>query len=126
MKHWIFAISALVLSFWLTACNTEQVEVPQSKEAYQVDIQARLDELNEQINELKIEAEQRVGDDLTQEDVDQAIDQLEAKSAVITQELEAFGATSQDAWEDFKPGLEAALDDLEVAFQNALANFDES
>ncbi len=126
MKRWTFLIVTLLLSLFLAACNTEEVELPQSKEAYEAELQARLDELNQQIEALKSEAEQRVGEEFNSEDVDQLIEELEAQSAAATQELEELGAASEEAWEDFKPGLNAAIDELDLAIQEALANFEEN
>jgi hypothetical protein len=46
--------------------------------------------------------------------------------AAVAQQLEELGAAGVAAWENFKPGLEAALDDLEKAYQKARTHFEES
>ena len=126
MKYRIFLIITLLPLLFLAACNAVEVEQPQDKEAYQAEIQVRLDELNQQIEELKVEAEQMIGEDLNAEDVNRVIEELEAQTAMAAQELEELSVASEEAWEDFKPGLEAALDELEKAYQEARANFEES
>ena len=126
MRHWIYIIITLLFSLFLVACNNAEVEMPQSREAYEAEIQARVDELEQQIEALRIEAEQRIGEEITEEDVQRTIAELEVQLEVVAQELEEFAATSEEAWEDFRPGLEAALDELEAAFQRARANFEES
>ena len=126
MNRWSLLIITLLLSIFLAACNTNEVQLEPSREDYQAEIQVRLDELNQQIEALKTDAEQMVGDEINAEDVNRAIEELEARAAVATQELEALGAASAEAWEDFKPGLEAALDELEKAYEEARANFEQS
>lgn len=125
MKWWAFLIITPLLSLFLAACNTDNVEQPQSKEAYQAELQARLDELNQQIEALKTDAEQMISEE-NKAELDQTVKELETQSAAITQQLQELGDASEAAWQDFKPGLEAALDDLEKAYQKARTHFEES
>ena len=126
MNRWSLLIVTVLLSIFLAGCNTNEVRIEPSREDYQAEIQVRLDELNQQIEALKTEAEQMIGEEINAEDINRAIAELEAQADVAAQELQALGAASAEAWEDFKPGLEAALDELEKAFEEARANFEQS
>jgi chromosome segregation ATPase len=126
MKRGLFLMVTFLLALFLAACNTNEGNQPQTKEDYQAEIQARLDELKQQIEDLN--AEGRPGDDEigNSDDFNQTLQNLQAQADEAAKELEKFSAASAAAWEDFKPGLERALDELEKAYQKARTNFEES
>lgn len=126
MKRGLFLILTLLLALFLAACNTNEGNQPQTKEDYQAEIQAQLDKLKHQIDEWKVEGQPGNDEEVNTKNLDQTLQELQAQADEAAKELEKLSAASTAAWEDFKPGLERALDELEKAYQKARENFEES
>ena len=125
MKRYSFLSIIFLLSLFLAACTTNEVEL-QPREEYQAEIQARLDDLTQQIKDLKVDVELGNGEEIDTTDLNQTIAELQVQADAAAKELEALSVASADAWEDFKPGLERALNELEQAYEKARTNFEES
>ncbi len=88
---------------------------------YQKKVEARLRRLNRQVEALKKQASQRGEEARKQLDVE--LKELDRKQAAAEQELKKLKNSSGKAWQDLKPGLEAAMKDLEAAFKRAASEF---
>ena len=90
---------------------------------YREKVQAELNKLNAQVDEMKAKAAQAQADAKIQ--YSSQIEELQTKQVAVQMKLEELQAASQDAWEDIKTGLELAWLDLQQSFQNAVAKFDQ-
>jgi len=100
---------------------SEAETTSQQRSEYQEKTQARLRELNNRINALDAKAAkhtQTIGKEL-----DRQIAELDQKRAVTQQKFEKFKTSSEAAWRDMKPGIDAAMKDLEVAYKRAASHF---
>ncbi len=95
----------------------------ESREQYQKRIQAKLGELNRQISALEAREETQA---------DQARRQLRTQLKELTQQHEATARQyeelkqdGQEAWKKMKPQMDAALDELEKAYDRLASRFQE-
>jgi len=95
----------------------------QQKTLYREKVQAELNKLNAQVDEMKAKAAQAQADAKIQ--YTSQIEELQTKQVAVQKQLEELQSASQDAWEDIKTGVEAAWLDLQQSFQNAVAKFDQ-
>ncbi|MEQ8756004.1 MAG: hypothetical protein RID09_21180 [Coleofasciculus sp. G1-WW12-02] len=95
----------------------------QQQIVYRQNVQAELDKLNAQVEEMKAKAAQVQADAKIQ--YSSPIEELQTKQVAVQMKLEELQAASQDAWEDIKTGVELAWLDLQQSFQNAVAQFDQ-
>ena len=88
---------------------------------YQDKAEAKLRDLDQQIDtlETKIGKENKV----ERKQLDQQMAELERKRDIAHQKLERLETSSQEAWGDMKSGIDAAMDDLEAAYQQAASHF---
>ncbi len=93
----------------------------ETKEAYRQKIEAQLKEWAETIEELKKKAEKAVG--TLKSDHETEIKTLVDKKNDMQQQLKEFMASSDDAWQIMKKGLENAAEDLKKAFNKARKEF---
>ena len=124
MKYFTFLIVAIACSIILSACGSQNTGSNRQKEEYQAEIQAQLDELSKQIQELRAEAEQ-TGMAAAPE-IAEVLIELEAQRQAANQGLEELGAASEETWKEFKPEVEEALDKLEAIYQQVLSQLQES
>ena len=95
----------------------------QQQIVYRDKVQAELNKLNAQVDEMKAKAAQVQADAKIQ--YSSQIEELQTKQVAVQMKLEELQAASQDAWEDIKTGVELAWLDLQQSFQNAIAQFDQ-
>jgi predicted nucleic acid-binding Zn-ribbon protein len=58
--------------------------------------------------------------------LNQSIDELEARKVALENKLDEMKSASGDEWESFKADVERASQDLESAFNNLQAAFEEA
>jgi flagellar motility protein MotE (MotC chaperone) len=119
-----------------TACSTQQsapsagppadqngtaAAASGEKQQYEEKIEAQLKELDREIANLKERAVKQ--SKATRKDLDQSLTELEVKREVLRVKLEKLRNESEAAWKDMKPGIEAAMDDLEAAYRRAASHF---
>ena len=127
----LVCVIAMSLLLW-PACSTEQYRagqnvnnpaetVRQEKQMYQDQAGAKLRDLDQQIDTLRTKAAKESKVDRRQ--LDREMAELERKRDEAHQRLEKLNTSSQEAWKDMKVGIEAAMDDLQAAYQRAAAHF---
>jgi hypothetical protein len=94
----------------------------QKKEEYENAIASKLADLDEQLAELKSNAQEAEQD--VREEVLAMLNNLEARRQEAQRKLEAIQAEAPDAWEDLKAGLDAALEDLDESYEQAKSRFE--
>ena len=88
---------------------------------YQHQIEAKLRALDQHIGALKKNAGKQSKVD--RKELVKEIAELDRKSAAAHLEFEKLQNSSQTAWQDMKSGLEAAVKDLETAYDKAASRF---
>jgi hypothetical protein len=91
------------------------------REQFYNDVQARLDDLNRKIEELKRQKDQVAGDQKIR--YRRQIVRLEKKEVDLRENLEEIKTAGKEAWADLKPRLKSALDDLTQGLGNAISEF---
>ncbi len=130
MKWLGYSLFLAILSW--PACSTGQkAQTPnQSQEAeaarrdrqqYQEKIEAKLRELDQEIDALKAKTAKQ--SKVARKQLNQQMSELDQKREVAHQEFEKLRNSSQGAWQDMKAGIDAAMDDLETAYERAASHF---
>ena len=91
------------------------------KEAYSKKIQAQLDEWDADIRKFQARADRAEAN--AQLEIQKQIKTLKRKRQEAGNKLDELKAASDDAWEDFKDGLESARDALGSALKSAASRF---
>ena len=123
----------LVLLTWV-ACTSQpaapgqqttgESEAARQRAQYEEKAEAKLRELNRRIEELNSKAGPQAKS--ARKQLDRQVAELDQRRAALQQQLEKFKNTTQEAWRDAKPGIDAAMRDLETAYQRAAADFKQS
>lgn len=100
--------------------NNDAETARQQRLAYQAKIEVKLRDLDREVDQLKSKAEQNKADG---KQLDQRMAELERKREIAHQKLERLRTSSQEAWADMKVGIDAAMQDLESAYDKAAADF---
>ena len=90
-----------------------------SREHYQEQIESKLNEWSEEIEQLRKKADKLGGD--AREKYKEQIEELRARQETARKKLEDLKRTGGEAWEDFRSGAEAALDELKKGVEGAIA-----
>jgi TolA-binding protein len=126
-------VCVMALSMWLwPACSTETNRASQNvdsaaetakeeEQVYQDRVEANLRDLDQQIDALKVKMKKE--NKVEHKQLDQQMAELERKRDVAHQKLEKLGTSSQEAWGDMRSGIDAAMDDLEAAYEQAASHF---
>jgi len=101
--------------------NGEHATASQQRDSYQEKAEARLRELKRQIDALNAKANKQGSE--ARKEFDRQIADLDRQRATVQKQLDKLKASSQQAWHDMKPNLEAAMKNLEAAYQRAAADF---
>jgi parvulin-like peptidyl-prolyl isomerase len=130
MRHWAAFMAAAVLLFTpgilraktagASAQSTATAPAGQ-REQYQKLVEAKLRKLDREIAKLNAQAPQK-GQKLQQR-FRQQMAEVDEKRKAAQRDLEKFENTSQQAWQDAKPDLDAAMKDLETAYKRAASHF---
>lgn len=91
------------------------------KERYQKQVEAKLRKLDREIAALKAQVPSDRQE--LRKQFNRQMAELGKKREAAQRELEKFKNSSQQAWHDAKPGLDAALKDLETAYKRAASDF---
>ena len=101
--------------------NNPTEAAQQERQAYQDRVEARIRELDQEIDALKIKMGVKSQEERKQ--LEQPMAELERKRLAAHRDLEKLKNSSEDAWQDMKAGMDAALDDLEAAYEKAATQF---
>lgn len=93
-----------------------------AKDAYEQKIQARLEELDAEIDKLKAKA--KAADAEAQLEYTRQLSQLRELREDAGRKMERLGAASDDALDEARAGLENAWNDLKRAMERAKSRFD--
>jgi TolA-binding protein len=127
----LVCVLAMSLLLW-PACSTGQNRASQDvdnaaetarqeKQMYQDRVEANLRDLDRQIGALKAKIAKE--NEVERRHLDQQMAELERKREVAHQKLEKLETSSQEAWGDMKTGIDAAMEDLQSAYERAAADF---
>ncbi|UCD56671.1 MAG: hypothetical protein JSV16_12690 [Candidatus Hydrogenedentota bacterium] len=106
----------------LEALETAKAYTLQQKQEYQNKIEAKLDEVDAQIDELKARAEQ--AKDETKAKLYKQIEELQKKQEAAREKLEELKTASEQAWEKLKSEMDAAVEDLENFIKDLIPPFE--
>lgn len=130
MKYLVPILAAVVL-FWTpcriqarvsgTNAGAKATASAGQKTRYQEQVEANLRKLDREIDALKARVPRKEGE--LRKQFLQQMAELDEKREAAQRELEKFKNTSQKAWQDAKPGLDAAVKDLETAYKRAASDF---
>ena len=93
----------------------------ETKEAYQEKVEAQLQQLQSQIDELKVKASLAKLE--AKDKYNEELSDLNAKCETTRLKLQELKTKSDSAWEEMKAGLEKAWDELQNSFNRAVARF---
>lgn len=92
-----------------------------TKEVYIEKLQARLNQMDSQIETLKADAANAKAD--MKIELENQIDELKEAQAEAQGKVDEIRDASDDAWTDLKIGAESAWDDFEYATKKAMQRF---
>jgi TolA-binding protein len=136
----LVCVMAMALLLW-PACGTEQNRASQNesssaerasreRQRYQDQIEAKLRELDREIDALTSRIKEESSEDRTKArqqeyriKVQQQMAELRRKRDTTQRQLDRLQNSSQDAWKDMKVGIDAALQDLQAAYDRAASDF---
>jgi DNA-binding transcriptional regulator GbsR (MarR family) len=93
-------------------------------QAFGKQIETKLNEYGEKIDQLQAKAEKLGGDAKTK--AEQQLTALRQKRDEASEKLKRLGSSSGDAWEQLKSGIDAAMEDLGNAYKKVVAEFSKS
>lgn len=93
----------------------------ENKQAYEQKAQAKLDQLNGEIQVLKAKKDNAKAD--AKIEYEQKIDELHKLEDEIANKLDEIKNTSSDAWEELKDGFEKSSTTMENAIKSAFSKF---
>jgi hypothetical protein len=85
------------------------------------EVQPFLDELDQQIKDLKVRA--RIATGKAKLQAEQEIDESERKASSAKDKFRELESASGKAWEEMKVGLDSAIDELRISCRRAWARF---
>jgi len=115
MRNFVFicAFVALFCSF-TSCCKQCRYEFATAVEEQIQSIDAQIEILEKKMGELKDDAKVKISE---------SISQLRSLRDTALAKLKELKTSSDDAWEDIKPGLKDAVNRLDKAFKKAASNF---
>jgi len=106
------------------AYNATKAFTQEQMQAFGKQIETKLNEYGEKIDQLQAKAEKLGGDAKTK--AEQQLTALRQKRDEASEKLKRLGSSSGDAWEQLKSGIDAAMEDLGNAYKKAVAEFSKS
>jgi predicted RNase H-like nuclease (RuvC/YqgF family) len=91
------------------------------KERYEKQVEAKLQKLDHEIADLKARVPSNKQE--LRREFNRRMTELNEKREAARRELEEFKNSSQQAWRDAKPSLDAAVRNLEKAYKRAASDF---
>lgn len=127
----VVCVLAMALLFW-PACSAEQNRASQKdrgtaestrqrRQVYQDELQAKLRDLDNEIDALKTRIE--TDNKINRKDADRQMAELERRRQIAHVRLEKLRTSGDEAWGDMKAGIDAAMDNLDAAYKQATARF---
>lgn len=104
--------------------NLIQAEQLNAKQIYQHKVEAQLGKLDTQIIGLKAKVAQVKTNTITKRY--DKVDALSAKQKEAQAKLQMLKSANEEAWQEFKVGMESALHELQDTFNNALDQLKQS
>lgn len=101
--------------------DTTTQTLSQQRGKYQKEVEDELQQLRHEIDDLQAKAPKK--SDTLRKDYDQQMAELKRKRDVAEQKYETIEKSSQKAWQHMKPGLDAAVKDLQEAYRRAASEF---
>jgi Skp family chaperone for outer membrane proteins len=95
----------------------------ESREQYQKRIQAKLDELGREISALETREEAQA--DQARRELRKQLKELTQQHQATARQYEELKQEGQEAWKKVKPQMDAALDELEKAYERLASRFQE-
>ncbi len=102
----------------------------QERQKYQDQIEAQFRDLDQRIDDLAARIEKENSEARTKargreyrDKSQQEIAELQRKREIARRKLENLRNSSQDAWQDMKVGIDAAMRDLKSAYDQAASHF---
>lgn len=92
-----------------------------TKKAYQEKFDAQLREWSAKIDELKAKADQAKAE--AKIEYYEQIEELRSKQMAAQTKLQELSKSGEQAWEEFKPGLEHARKELKTSVERAASKF---
>jgi TolA-binding protein len=124
---WIALALALGTPFSLAGEAKESATAPsgqQQKEDYQKKMETKLKELNQELKEWKDKAQKMEKN--ARAEMDEQIAKLNKKEEEASKKLQDLKSKTGRAWEDFKGGVDSAVEDLSKAFDQMRSRFKSS
>ena len=123
------AILAVALAFGIVGCTAERAGVTEEgtetrarldteRTQYMRDMEARLDRMDEQIEQRREQMRERKLDAQAQRVYDQRMADLERAQREARAEYEEFKNASAETWQDMKQGMDKAADSLEQSWNS--------
>ena len=117
MKNFVIFILVMVLASILVGCGAQSIEMSPEQEAYQAEMQTHLDELEQDIQTLRAEAQQL--DNEAGSQLVQLVDSLEIQRMSVRDQVDQLSVVNPEQWEDVKFGIDVAVQELEATYQQA-------
>jgi uncharacterized protein HemX len=101
--------------------NRESETARQQRSEFQEKSEAELRELSRKINDLNSKASGQ--SEHARKELAREMAELDRKRDAVQQQLQKLQTSTRQAWRDAKPGIDAAMKDLEDAYKRAAADF---
>jgi TolA-binding protein len=107
------------------AMETAKEYTQEKKEEYLMQMRAKLDEFNKEIQELQSKAASNaIGlKEASKEELNQSMKELAEKKKAAAEKIDELKNASGDAWDDIKTGADSAMDELSKALERARSDF---
>ncbi len=125
----LFSVQILPVSGWgiqhVPAQQSKEETRPatESREQYQKRIQAKLEELNRLISALVAREETQAAQ--ARRELRKQLKELSQQHQATARQYEELKQDGQEAWKKMKPQMDAALDELEKAYEGLASRFQE-
>jgi hypothetical protein len=104
-----------------TPTNTVTASATQTKDEFVASVNAKMKELDAQIDALKAKSADYKDDAKVQ--ADKALDELRKQRAVLSAKFDELKQSSQDTWDKTKSAFQSAWDDMQKAYDDTKAKF---
>jgi len=106
------------------AYDTTQAYTQEQMQAFREQTEIKLNEYKEEFDQLQAKAEKMGGD--AKAKADEQLTALHQKREVVAEKLKELRSSGENAWEQLKSGIDAAMEDLGNAYKKAAAEFSKS
>lgn len=111
MKAITYFLSALLISALCFSCQKNTAEMQKEQEEYQMKVEAKLDQINHKIGELRADANDTSEE--IQSDIENQISTLEEKEEALSNKLNDVWNATEDNWEEVKSDIDYQLAQVE-------------